>query len=357
MSRPTKIIINTSAFAHNLQRVKAYAPKSLVLAMVKANAYGHGLDAALNGLREADGFGTDEIDIAVSMRARGVHQKILLMEGMFFPDEIPLIEKEQLDVVIHHLAQVEMIEQAAIRDPLTVWVKINTGMNRLGFAMDQMMGIRERLQRSGKIKEMILMTHFASADRLQDPTTLNQLTQFMQVTLPILAPKSLANSAAIIGWPDSHADWVRPGIMLYGASPFADKSAHELNLVPVMLFQSQIVAIQMVPKGGAIGYGGRYICPETMPVGVIPVGYGDGYPRTAADGTPVWVDGQCVPLIGHVSMDRLTVDLRTHPQVKIGSPVECWGKHLSVDDVAKHAQTIGYELLCRVTDRPQYHII
>lgn len=354
MSRPTQIIIDQAALIHNLKRARQLAPNSKVLAMVKAGAYGHGLLTVVDALIDADAFGLDDVDTALRLHRHGVRNRILLMEGVFDEYEMLAASEHKLDVVIHHQAQLEILKAHSLARPINVWIKINSGMNRLGFPLADVADVYELLSHHHNVNKIILMTHFADADDKNKESTILQFERFEQATHGLRAARSLANSAALIAWSDTHYDWVRPGIMLYGVSPILGTTAQEYDLKPAMSLRSTIVAIQHCKAGDAIGYGGRYICQEDKTIGIIPVGYGDGYPRTVADNTPVWVDGKIVPLVGNVSMDRLTVDLSQHSSARIGSPVECWGPNCPIEIVATHAKTIPYELMCRITARPQY---
>ncbi len=353
--RPTFVEINTSALQANFKQVQQFAPHSKVMAMIKANAYGHGLIPIAKALPAADAFGVACIEEALMLSEHGITQDIVIMQGFFEADELPLIAKHAFQVVIHNQQQVEILKQNNQVGPITAWLKVNSGMNRLGFFPHEVAAVYETLKHCSQLRQPVrLMTHFAEADDPSKETTQQQSDCFHDSIVGLTAPLSMANSAAIVAYHETHHDWVRPGIMLYGATPVIDKTAAQLNLLPVMNFHSQISTIKTIPKGRAIGYAGTYVCARDTKVGVISVGYGDGYPRHANNGTPVLVDKQVVPLIGRVSMDMITVDLTDHPHLKVGSPVLLWGEGLPVESIAAHAQTISYELLCHITQRVPY---
>ncbi len=321
------------------------------MAVVKANGYGHGLAWVARTLNDADAFGVSSTEEGIQLREAGITRPICLLEGFFAPDELPLLARHRLEPAIHSDDQMKMLAQAAPDIRLSVWLKIDTGMHRLGFAPTAVAAAFRQVRSLPAVAEVRLMSHFARADVPADASTQTQIDGFTAQVRNLHVESSLANSAGIMGWPPSHLDWVRPGIMLYGSSPLAGKSATALDLKPVMTLQTALIAIQQRRQGDAIGYGGAWRCPQDMPVGVATIGYGDGYPRHAPPGTPVLVNGQRVPLVGRVSMDMIMLDLRTQPQAKVGDPVVLWGEGLPVDEVAEGAGTIAYELLCRVAER------
>lgn len=352
MSRPTKITIDLAALRHNFQHVRKLAPKSAVIAMVKSNAYGHGLERIAQALPDVDAFGVACLEEGTRLRKAGINNPIVLMEGLFRVDEIPKVVSGHFSLVVHHLAQIDMLEKSPPTAPISVWLKIDTGMHRLGFEPNDVSAAYQRLMNCSSIKKPIgLMTHFADSDSLERASTQHQIDIFSKVTQGLSGPRSLANSGGILAWPSAHSDWVRPGIMLYGASPFAHHQGSEDGLRPVMSLTSELIAIHNLKKGERVGYGGTWICPEDMRMGVVAIGYGDGYPRHAKNGTPLLVNGQRCELIGRVSMDMLTVDLRTQPQAKVGDPVILWGNDLPVEVVARYSNTSCYELLTRITQR------
>ena len=358
MSRPTYMKIDLAALKHNLERVHALAPNRSVIAMVKANAYGHGIVRVAHALTGADALGVASLEEGMLLRDAGITQPIVLVEGLFYPEEIDEAAKREFTLVIHHLPHVEMLEKATVDKPFKVWLKINTGMHRLGIDPSELDPIYARLMAAKSVHKPIgLMTHFAEADMIDGEATAKQLSLFNRVTAKLTGPRSLANSAAIIGWPSAQGDWVRPGLMLYGASPFSNKTGIEHDLQAVMTLWSRLIAITQVKQGGKVGYGGTWQAPEAMLVGVVGVGYGDGYPQFAKNGTPVLVNGIECPLVGRVSMDMLTVDLRKQPNAKIGDPVVLWGEGLPVERVGQYGNTSAYEILTRMTPRPKIEVI
>jgi alanine racemase len=351
MSRPARALLDPAALRHNLEQVKRHAPRARVMAVVKANGYGHGLAWVASALKQADAFAVASIDEGLLLRASGITQPIVLLEGFFDADELALLNAKVLAPVLHHAHQLALLEANPARVPHALWIKLDTGMHRVGFAPQEFPAVLARIRKLPGVREIRVLTHFANADVPSDSLTARQIETFRTRLNGQRLETSLANSAGIIAWPDSHGDWVRPGIMLYGSSPFADRSAATLDLKPVMTLETGLMAVHTRRRGEAIGYGGDYRCPEDMPVGVAAIGYGDGYPRHAPAGTPVLVNGHAVPLIGRVSMDMITLDLRTQPQARIGDRVVLWGQGLPVDDIARCAGTISYELLCHVAER------
>ncbi len=357
INRPILASIHTAAFQHNLNRVRELAPESKIWSVIKARAYGHCFDAALKGLASTDGFALLDIQDAAWLRERGWEGRILLLEGFFHENELSLAEDLACDLVVHCDAQVEWLERFKGKNHklFNVFLKMNTGMNRLGIKPEAYRTSFHRLHTAGY--HMHHMTHFANADQVDRlPSVGAQQELFNETIAGLPGSTSLANSAAILWHRNALGDWVRPGIMLYGASPtglYAD--IEHANLQAVMQLHSEIIDIQELQKGDRIGYGGRYEAPDAMRIGIVACGYADGYPRHAKDGTPVWVtsgdSGVICPLVGRVSMDMLTIDLRNAPDAKIGSTVQLWGDKVPVDDVAQMSDTIGYELLCAVAPR------
>jgi alanine racemase len=347
--RPLIATIHPGALRHNLGRVRQCAPQSRILAVVKANAYGHGLERACTALRDADGFAVLGLNEALALRAQGWTRTILLLEGVFAAEELALAAEHEIAVVVHHDRQIEMLAQTALPRPLAVFLKMNSGMNRLGFAPENYRSALSRLQVLENVDAITLMTHFATAD--EDSGIEEQLGVFNAATAGLGHARSLANSAAVLRHAASHADWVRPGIMLYGASPFADIPAAEFGLQPAMTLQSEIIAVQQLAPGQGVGYGQQFVAEQPTRVGVVACGYADGYPRHAPTGTPIAVAGQMTRTLGRVSMDMLCVDLTALPEANVGAPVELWGRQVPVDEVARAAGTVGYELLCAVAPR------
>ncbi len=352
MTRLARAAIDLDALRHNLYRVRQVATGSRITAVVKANAYGHGLLRAVRALQEADGFAVTCSEEVVMLREAGVQHPILLLQGFTDSADLNLVSRLGVEAVVHNRTQVETLEHSRLGRPIAVWLKVDSGMHRLGFSPGRVGEIHQRLVNCSAVAHPIrLMTHLANADDRSDPTTREQVQVFRNVADRLPGESSIANSAGILGWPETHADWVRPGIMLYGVSPFTTGTGPELDLKPVMTLGSRLIAVNRQSKGAPVGYGGAWVCPEDMPVGVVAVGYGDGYPRHAASGTPVLVNGHRVPLIGRVSMDLICVDLRAFPQAKVGDAVVLWGEGLPAEEVARKASTIAYELLCGVTQR------
>ncbi len=351
MSRSIRAFIDLAALEHNLTVVRRYAAHTRIMAVIKADAYGHGLLHTAKALRKADGFAMLELDAAIRLRDAGYQQSILLLEGFFSVSELAQCKKYRLSAVIHNHEQLAMLS-ASKHGRLDVFLKMNTGMNRLGFAPEQFLSALEALKASPAIGHITLMTHFSSAsDTDGDQEVIKQLQCFNSMTTGHSYPRSLANSAAIIRYPETHADWVRPGIMLYGASPLTNKTAAELDLHPAMTVTSKIIATQYLQSGNKVGYSGCFQADRPMLIGIVAGGYADGYPRHAPTGTPVLVNNQRTRILGRVSMDMLTVDLSGIKDVGLNSPVVLWGKGMPVDEVANAANTISYELLCALTPR------
>ena len=348
MPRPIQAHIDLSALEHNLQLARR-ATAARIMAVIKANAYGHGLLRTASALNTADGFALLDVHDAVRLREMGFRQTMLMLEGCFSADDMELVAAHELACVVHTPQQLDMLDAYPRRAGLEVWLKVNTGMNRLGFAPQDVPAVMERLNSHRAVKDVVLMSHFASAG--ESAGMGDQLERFNATAAPYKTIRSLANSAALLRFPQSHGDWVRPGIMLYGSSPFDDTSAEQIGLRPVMTLRSEIIAIQELEAGECVGYGGTFCADRPMRVGVVACGYGDGYPRHAGTGTPVLVEGQRTRTLGRVSMDMLCADLSELPNAKAGSRVTLWGEGLSVDEIARASGTISYELLCVVTAR------
>jgi alanine racemase len=349
---PPRAFIDTSALRHNLARVREHAPRSRVMAVIKADAYGHGLETAAAALAEADGLAVARVEEALALRAAGSRQRILLLEGVSRADQLAVAAREDFDVMIHSHEQLVMLEQRPQATKLRTWLKVDTGMNRLGFRVEEFADALARLARiSGIAPDPTIVTHLASADEVEDPKTQQQLDAFEAATAGVPGERSVANSAGILAWPAARRDWVRPGLMLYGASPFPGGTGADIGLRPVMTFQSEVIAVKTVEAGETVGYGGAWRAARRTCMAVIAVGYGDGYPRSARAGTPLLIDGQRAPLIGRVSMDMITADVTGMPAVRVGAPVELWGGMLPVEEIARWADRIPYELTCGVTQR------
>jgi alanine racemase len=348
MPRPIQARINLSALEHNLQ-VARRATGARIMAVIKAAAYGHGLLCAAKALSAADGFALLDVNEAVRLREAGFRQAILLLEGCFTPDDLMLAAEYDLVCVIHSPKQIAMLDAYPRPGKLQVWLKINSGMNRLGFAPQDVPAVLEKLRMHRAVRDITLMTHFACADEAAGVAA--QLAVFNALAAPYRMACSLANSAALLRYPETHGDWVRPGIMLYGASPFTEVAAQQLGLQPVMTLHSEIISVRELKPGECVGYGGLFCAESSMRIGTVACGYADGYPRHAPSGTPILVAGQRTRTLGRVSMDMLSVDLSALPGTDTGSPVTLWGAGLPVEEVAHSAGTISYELLCALTAR------
>lgn len=352
MSRPLRAYVDLAAIRHNALVAQQLTGDARLLAVIKANAYGHGaVEVARALMADIEAFAVACIEEAQELRDSGIHTPILLLEGLFDPDELPILERQRLMTVVHNERQLEWILQHRPRKPLNVWLKIDTGMHRLGFSPARASTAYLQLTGCPHVAELTLMTHFACADEIDSAPTNRQLARFTALSELFSAPCSLANSAAILTRSDSHADWVRPGIMLYGLDPLDHEHPHAEALRPAMRLESQLIAVRELTRGEAIGYGGRFVCQRPTRVGVVAAGYADGYPRHAPDGTPMAVNDEPTRLIGRVSMDMLTVDLTELPQACPGDPVELWGSQVSAKDVAAASGTISYELLTGLSRR------
>jgi alanine racemase len=356
MSRATTASIHAPALRHNLARVRALAPGSKVMAVVKADGYGHGLERVALAVPDADAFGVSALSEAERLRAIGLGQRIVLLSGFDDPDDLRRLRELQVDTVVHHESQLAMLE--AFQEPgpaIRAWLKVDTGMHRLGFAVTAARAAHDRLAALAHVDdEIMLMTHFASSDEFDGEQTPAQMADFANSTALLVGAASLSNSAAILGWPAAHREWVRAGGALYGMSVAEGSVGADFGLQPAMTLSTRLIAINRVARGERIGYSATWQCPEDMNVGVAAIGYGDGYPRAAPSGTPVLVNGRRVPLIGRVSMDLITLDLRGLPEARVGDPVTLWGPELPIEEVARHAGTISYDLSCSVTRRVRF---
>ncbi len=349
MIRPTFATINLGALRHNLEVARRHASGSKTFAVVKANAYGHGLMRAAPALAAAEGFALLDLEEAIGLRAAGYRQRILLLEGFFSPSEFTLFAEHRLCAVVHNREQLRMLRQLPKDAALDVFLKINTGMNRLGFTAAEFPDALRALQSNPGVKQIALMTHFADADGTSGIEWQTAVFDRLANGLDLL--RSLANSAAVFRFPETHADWVRPGIMLYGCSPFAEQSGTELGLVPAMTLESRIIAVQQLRRGDVVGYGKLFVADRDTRIGVVTCGYADGYPRHAPTGTPIMVEGRMTRTVGRVSMDMLCADLSDIPEALVGSRVVLWGEGAPVERVAEAAGTVGYELLCGLASR------
>ena len=370
MSRPIKATIDLAALRHNHAVARRHARGAHLWTVVKANAYGHGLLRVTRALGDdAEGYALIELDAAVSLRQAGLRQPLLLLEGFYHADELPLFARLQLTPVLHCLEQVRMFVAADLAQALPIYLKLNTGMNRLGLNADELPAALDVLQRSAQVASITLMSHYADADSERGIAWQQQRCESMCAGLGFAAPLSSANSAALLAYPEPRSDWVRPGIMLYGSSPFPERhSAAALDLLPVMTLATELIALRNLVPGDRVGYGGLFTAERPMRVGVAACGYADGYPRQAGTGTPALVEGKRTRLLGRVSMDKICVDLTDIANARLGSPVVLWGGErsecgecadsgalLPADEVASAAGTVSYELFCALASRVPTH--
>lgn len=356
MSRPIVATINQQALRHNLAIVRRAAPHSRVWSVVKANAYGHGIARIWQSLAETDGFALLNLEEAILLRDQGWNKPILLLEGFFHEQDLPLIDRYRLTTSVHSNWQIKALANAQLSAPIDLYVKVNSGMNRLGFRPEQINGVWQKLRALKNVGDMTLMAHFADAENPEG--IIEPMQRIERAAEGLSAPRSLSNSACTLWHPEAHYDWVRPGIVLYGASPSGDwQDIASSGLQPVMSLTSEIIGVQQLNPGDGVGYGYRYHAQQAQRIGVVACGYADGYPRHAPSGTPVWVDGVVTHVVGAVSMDMITVDLTPCPQAGIGSKVELWGEQVKIDQVAKAAGTVGYELMCALAPRVPVEVI
>ncbi|PHM24166.1 alanine racemase [Xenorhabdus ehlersii] len=349
MPRPILATIHLDAFRHNLSVIRQMVGNSKIWSVVKADAYGHGLDRIWQSLMQTDGFALLDMNEAIYLREQGWQGPILLLEGFFKPADLQIINKYRLTAVVHSHWQLDEIEKTKLDTPIDIYLKLNSGMNRLGFTSKEYPQIVSMAKKVKNIKSVTLMTHFANSDNEIGIDEQFAVVERLQMNS---LPHCLANSGAVLWHPKTHKDWIRPGIILYGASPSGKwRDIADIGLKPAMTLQSEIIAVHELPKGKKIGYGSRYTTQKSMRVGTVACGYADGYPRHAPTGTPVIIDGVRTQLLGAISMDMMTVDLTPCPQANIGSIAELWGEKLPVDEVANSAGTIGYELLCALAKR------
>ena len=351
MSRVPVVTVDALALRNNLAVVRRFAPGARVIAAVKANAYGHGLIHAARALADADAFGVARVDEGLRLRAAGIAQPIVVLEGVFGADQLDAAAAHDLQLVVHSFEQIAMLEQHAGTHRFAVWLKLDTGMNRLGFRSEEFETAHARLAGCAATGTLRLLTHLANAENAGGLETKLQLDRFRALCGSLRLERSIANSAAIIAWPDAHGEWVRPGLMLYGASPFAERSAADLGLLPAMTFATQVIAVRNVGQGEAIGYNGIWRAKRRTRIAVAAVGYGDGYPRCMHAGAPALINGREVSVVGRVSMDMTMLDATELPNVAVGDEVTLWGKGLPAERVASFADTIAYELFCRVAER------
>ncbi|MES1196413.1 MAG: alanine racemase [Steroidobacter sp.] len=349
--------VDRAALRHNLQVVRSTAPKSKVLAVVKANAYGHGLVQVAQALISTDGFGVARLREAIALRESGIGQPIVLLEGVFSHAEFDAAARMNFELVVHSFEQIDALETWHASKPLSVWCKIDTGMNRLGFRVEDFPAAWSRLNACRNVQSSPrVMTHLADADERDDSRTSQQIERFDQIAKDLNVERSIGNSAGTLAWPDSRVEWVRPGLMLYGMSPFADSVAGDFNLQPAMTLTTPLITVREVKAGEQAGYGGTWQASMDTRVGIAAVGYGDGYPRHLKTGAPVLIRGQRAKIVGRVSMDMIAIDLSplgesVASMVMPGDTVVLWGKGLPAEEVAIHADTIPYELVCGISQR------
>jgi alanine racemase len=354
---PIRALVDTAALRYNLSRARGIAPASRVMAVIKANGYGHGLVPVARALAPADGFAVARLDEGLALRAAGLTNPVLLLEGVFSPAQLASAAQQRLDVMVHSIEQLEMLEGRAGGEVVSAWIKLDTGMNRLGFRVEAFGAAYARLRRIANLApDPTLVTHLANADDTADPKTGLQLGAFAAATAGLPGARSVANSAGLIAWPDTRTDWVRPGLALYGVSPFPHGTGTDLGLRPAMTLHSEVIAVKDVAAGETVGYGGTWRAARATRMAVVAAGYGDGYPRSVPSGTPVLVNGRRVPLVGRVSMDMITVDVTDIPAVSTGDPVVLWGDEVPVEEIARLAGTIPYELVCGVSQRVHHEL-
>ena len=352
MNRLIRAVIDTHALRHNLKVVRERASGARVMAIVKANAYGHGLVPTALALADADAFGVARLEEGMALRAAGITRPIVLLEGVFAPEHLLEAARHGFDLVVHDRLQIELLEQSTSPQRFLLWVKIDTGMNRLGFRPSEFPAALERLRHlQPAALEIRLLTHLARADERNNAETKKQLARFEEATRGLDYARSIANSAGVLGSVPLARDWVRPGLALYGASPFSESCGTELGLQPAMSLETAVIAIRHVPTGETVGYAGAWRAERDSVVAIIAAGYGDGLARNLPNGTPVLIDGRRAPLVGRVSMDMIAVDVTDLSGVHVGTPVVLWGAGLPVEEIARHAGTIPYELLCAVSQR------
>ena len=357
MARPIRARVDLAAIERNYLLCAELAPEARILAVIKADGYGHGAVPVARALApRADGFGVASLEEALALRGAGITNPIVLMAGFFAAEELAELVRHRIDTVVHSPEQLETLLAARLDGALRVWLKMDTGMHRLGLAPESFADAHRRLRDAPQVSAIVLMSHFSHAEGLDNGVTANQIATFRRWTRDLDEPGSLTKTAALLAWPDSHAEWNRVGLALYGVSPLDHPNPAAERLEPAMELVSEIVAIRDLKAGEAVGYGGRYVCERDTRVGVVAAGYADGYPRHARDGTPVLVDGRRARLAGRVSMDLITVDLEGLEGVRVGDPVELWGKALSANEVAEACGTIAYELFTGVAPRvPRDH--
>ncbi|SUB24705.1 alanine racemase [Avibacterium avium] len=350
--KPATAKISSHALRHNIEVIKQKAPNSKVIAVVKANAYGHGVAFVASVLEElVDCFGVARLEEALTLRSNGITKPILLLEGFFRAKDLPIIAVNNIQTIVHNKEQLQALQQADLPNPIKVWLKIDTGMHRLGVALDEVEEFCQALEKCPNIEPHFgFVSHFSRADELESDYTQKQLNAFLQATENRAGERSIAASGGILFWQDSHLDWIRPGIILYGISP-NNVPSREYGLIPVMTLTSSLIAVREHKKGEPVGYGGKWVSEQDTKIGVVAIGYGDGYPRDMPMGTPVYLNGRLVPIVGRVSMDMLTVDLGKDSQDQVGDEVILWGKELPIEEIAAISGILSYELITKLTPR------
>ena len=343
--------ISSLALKHNIEKIHSLAPNSKIIAVVKANAYGHGVEFVSQTVQDnVDCFGVARLGEALRLRSNGITKPILLLEGFFSASDLPILSVNNLETVVHCDEQLEVLLAAKLPNPINVWIKIDTGMHRLGVQLDEVDHYYQALSASQNVNQIRFISHFSRADELDSDYTLKQLDRFLTACAGKVGEKSIAASGGILFWKDSHLDWIRPGIIMYGISANNTPSS-AYDLIPVMTLTSSLIAVRNHKKGEPVGYGGRWVSEKDTKIGVVAIGYGDGYPRDVPTGTPVYINGRRVPIVGKVSMDMLTVDLGADAQDKVGDEVILWGKELPIEEIAEIIGVISYELVTKLTPR------
>ncbi len=350
--------INIRALQHNFQVVKEQAPGARIVAVVKANAYGHDLLTVARALKDADAYAVARIEEALALRSGGIVKPVIMLEGFFSADDLPVLAANNLQTAVHSWEQLEALEQADLVQPIRAWMKLDTGMHRLGVRPEEVPEFYRRLSACKNVVQPFnLMTHFSCADELDKTLTRDQIDLFNRLAEGHPGERALANSAGILAWKDAHCEWVRPGIMLYGISPFPDQVGADHGLQPVMTLKSNLIAVRQAKAGEQVGYGAHWTTQRDTTLGVVAMGYGDGYPRMAPNGTPVLINGRLVGMAGRISMDMMTVDLGPDAQDKVGDEVTLWGDGLPVEVVSQHIGTIPYELVLKLTARVRLEFV
>ncbi|HEY7378630.1 MAG TPA: alanine racemase, partial [Steroidobacteraceae bacterium] len=358
MTRLVRAVIDTRALRSNLAVVRRYAPRSRVMAVVKANAYGHGLIPAALSLADADALAVARLEEGIALRNAAVRTPIVLLEGVFDAGQLRAAAHFDFEIVVHSPEQLQLLANAGGVHRFSVWLKVDTGMNRLGFRVEDFPAAYAALRSCpAALPRARFLTHLASADVPDDEATTAQIQLFERTVTGLPAEKSLANSAAILGWPASHGDWVRPGLMLYGISPIPGRTAADFGLLPAMTLYSTVISVRHVLSGEHVGYGGIWTAQRPTTLAIAAVGYGDGYPRHMANGTPVLVNGARAPIAGRVAMDMIGIDVTDLPPVRLGDPVILWGEGLPAELIAPFAETVPYELVCGVSQRVALEVV